>query len=299
MHRLSAAILALALALGAAPARADEARAAAQFAEGQKDFEKGDFKGAARAFEGAYREAPHPAPLYNAGLAWLGAGRLDHAADAFAAALAMEGLTAEQHSDAETRLAEARKVLAVLKPVGVAAGVEARVDDGPLLPASGELHGLAGTRELTVVDAQGQETKRSVTVPKADGRSIEVRFDAEPTKPASGAGLPPRIVIGLSMFGAAALLGGAAIGTGVAGLSTRDDFVAAQNEGGSSREELASLRDDAVSLKIATNVLWGLAGTALIGGGVATALGLVEPAEGGASASLVVTPGFAAVRGHF
>lgn len=275
-----------ALGLCAADVRGDEARAAEQFSLGSAAFEKGDFKSAARAFEQAYVEAPHPAPLYNAGLAWLGAGRLDHAADAFAAALAMEGLTPEQKADSEKRLGEGQKVLARLRIEGAPAGARAAVDDGPSLPTSGAFHALAGTREVTVVDADGRAEKRSVQVPKADGRTIAVRFDEKAEAPPGP--LPTRIVIGLSLLGASAVLGGAAIGTGVAGLSSRDDFVAAQNAPGSTREELQVMRDEAVSLKIATNVLWALSGTAFLSGGVATVLGLVEPRTSSASAAPTV-----------
>lgn len=292
----------VALGLWAAPAHADEARAAEQFSLGSSAFEKGDFKSAARAFEQAYVEAPHPAPLYNAGLAWLGAGRLDHAADAFAAALAMEGLTPEQKADSEKRLAEAQKVLARLRVEGAPSGARARVDDGPTLPAQGAFHALAGAREVTVVDGDGHEQKRAVQIPKADGRAISVRFGE--SSGGADAPLPTRIVIGLSLLGASALFGGAAIGTGVVGLSARDDFVAAQNEPGSTREELQTMRDEAVSLKIATNVLWAVSGTAFIGGGVATLLGLLEEPKAtrgsvGPALHLTVLPSGVVLHGTF
>lgn len=292
----------VALGLCGAQAHADETRAAEQFSLGSSAFERGDFKSAARAFEQAYVEAPHPAPLYNAGLAWLGAGRLDHAADAFAAALAMEGLTPEQKADSEKRLGDGQKVLARLRIEGAPSGARARVDDGPTLPSTGAFHALAGSREVTAVDSDGHEQKQRVQVPKADGREILVRFGESPG--GADAPLPTRIVIGLSLIGASALFGGAAIGTGVAGLSARDDFVAAQNEPGSTREELQTMRDEAVSLKIATNVLWALSGTAFLSGGVATVLGLVEePKRSSAGAApalhLTVLPSGVVLHGTF
>ncbi len=64
----------------AATAHADEGAAKKLFEDGAKAFARGDFVVAAKAFEGANREAPSGAALHNAGLAWDAAAAAAHAA---------------------------------------------------------------------------------------------------------------------------------------------------------------------------------------------------------------------------
>lgn len=267
-------------------AHAGEAEAAEHFASGSKAFERADFTAAAKEFERAYTEAPHPAPLYNAGLAWVAAGKPDHAADAFAVALSLEGLSPEQKLDATRRLDAAERTLAFVRLTGVPANAKARIDDGPLLSGSTRFHATQGEHEVFVTFEGGKTDSRKLAVPRADGTEIEVSF-ATPVGPdAPARPLDVKLVIGVGLLGGAVVFGASAIGTGVAGLSARDDYVTAR---AADSPNLESLRDDAVSLKIATNVLWGFAGATLAAGGALTLFSLMTPTAS-ESASLSVAP---------
>ncbi len=268
-------------------ALAGESEAAEHFASASRAFERADFTAAAREFELAYAEAPHPAPLYNAGLAWVAAGKPDHAADAFGVALSLEGLSPEQKLDATRRLEAAERTLAFVKLVGVPADAKARIDDGPLLPASARFHATQGEHEVRVTFEGGKTDSRKLRVPKADGSDIEVTFTTSVAPDSTARALDVKLVVGLGLLGGAVVFGAAAIGTGAAGLSARDDYAAALAS--SDRSELESLRDDAVSLKVSTNVLWGFAGAALAAGGALTIFSLISPTSS-ESASLSLTP---------
>jgi hypothetical protein len=267
-------------------AHAGEAEAAEHFASGSKAFERADFTTAAKEFERAYTEAPHPAPLYNAGLAWVAAGKPDHAADAFAVALSLEGLSPEQKLDATRRLDASARTLAVVKLTGVPSSAKARIDDGPLFAGSTRFHATQGEHEVFVTFEGGKTDSRKLAVPRTDGTEIEVSFTAPVGPDAPARPLDIKLVIGLGLLGGAVVFGASAIGTGAAGLSARDDYVTAR---ALHSPNLASLRDDAVSLKVATNVLWGFAGAALAAGGALTVFSLMTPSSS-ESASLSVAP---------
>jgi hypothetical protein len=284
-------------AVGAGRADAGETEAAAHFATASKAFERAEFETAAREFELAYSEAPHPAPLYNAGLAWFGANRMDHAADVLSVALSMEGLSAEQKLDATRRLEAAEKQLAILKLSGVSADSKVRVDKGPTLPATARIHGSLGRHEVHAVDSDGGTMTRTITVEKADGSELAVSFEsAEPVAPAASRSFDPKLALGLGLLGGAVVFGVAAIGTGVAGLDARDEYVAALGDA-RAKDERSELRDDAVSLKVSTNVLWGFAAATLIGGGVLTGLYLFGPNT--TTTAVRITPGGVVVDGRF
>lgn len=279
----------VALSLGSSLPRvayAGEAEAAEHFAAGSKAFERADFTTAAKEFERAYNEAPHPAPLYNAGLAWVAAGKPDHAADALAVALSLDGLSSEQKVDATRRLSAAERTLAFVKLTGLPSNAKARIDDGPLLSASTRFHATQGDHEVTVTFEDGKTDSRKITVPRADGSEIEVSFSTPVAPDPEPRALDLKLVIGLGLLGGAVVFGASAIGTGAAGLSARDDYVAARAAGS---PNVASLRDDAVSLKVATNVLWGFAGATLAAGGALTIFSLLNPTSS-ESASLRVGP---------
>jgi len=77
--------LVLVVAPGAAFAgAADQARAASEFAEGQRAFKAGDFRRAAESFEAAYRDSPHYSPLWNAARSWEKSGEPARAANLYA-----------------------------------------------------------------------------------------------------------------------------------------------------------------------------------------------------------------------
>lgn len=255
---LAGLALASVVSLHAPVALADEAKAAEHFTEGSRLFERGEFRNAARAFTLAYEEEAHPAPLYNAGLAWIGAARHDHAADVLSLALSMEGLSPEQAADATAKLEDAKRALVEVDVEGVSRFATLQLDEGPVLPRDAKLHASLGAHVVTV-RTRGVEEKKEISVPKLDPRVVEVRFgDAE-------ASLSGRLIGGIALFGVTAVFGGIAIGSGVSGLAARDDLLLAI-EAGDFSQNTYDLRDQAEDLQILANVSWVFAALSLAGG---------------------------------
>lgn len=279
-HGLIRALVVLALLIAdlawPTTARADEARAAEHFAAASQLFDRGEFRGAARTFVQAYEEEPHPAPLYNAGLAWIGAARLDHAADMFALALGMEGLSPEQEADATAKLEDAQRSLVVVELVGVGRLARVQLDEGPTLPREAKLHAAMGTHVVRVRDGDSTE-EREVVVSSLAPRVVEVRF-GEP-EPAS---LSARLVGGIALFGASLVFGGVAIGAGVTGQAAADD-VLADIDAGTIDAETYDLRDQASELKVVANVCWVFAATTLVAGAALTIWEVTDTATVSAS----------------
>src|SRR5258708_39824655 len=77
--------LAFAQGEGVSTASADDRRQAAKdFADGDRAFKEGDYRGAAVAYERAYARVPHHSALWNAARAWQRAGELARAANHYA-----------------------------------------------------------------------------------------------------------------------------------------------------------------------------------------------------------------------
>ncbi len=70
LRLLASVVLAFALALLAAPARADEADASAHYEAGERFYDQGDYDRAIAEYEAAYKLKPHPNVLYNIGQAY-------------------------------------------------------------------------------------------------------------------------------------------------------------------------------------------------------------------------------------
>jgi hypothetical protein len=224
--------------------------------------------------------------LYNGGLAWLGAGRLDHAADLFALALRMDGLDAGQRADATLRLEESKKLLVQLDLRGLPEEASVQLDDGPDLPTEGPRYASQGTHTLTVrVDGEVQLT-RSLSIGALKPRVLVVEL-ALPSRTWS-----PRLTIGVSLLGGALAFGAVAVGTGIAGLSARD-AVAEDLDAGAIDTETYEARDRAAELRVASNVFWVLAGVSLVTGGVLIVVDLTD------EVAVVASPTQAALRISF
>ncbi|HRI63606.1 MAG TPA: hypothetical protein PK156_05195, partial [Polyangium sp.] len=85
-----------------APTDRDEARHV--FEEGKRAFEAHDYVLAAKAFEQAYRTAPHHAPLWNAARSWERAGEWARAANTYAKYLRVSPADAPDRNAATTTL---------------------------------------------------------------------------------------------------------------------------------------------------------------------------------------------------
>jgi hypothetical protein len=259
-----------------ATALADDAAAQRHFEAGQVAFVKRAYEDAAKEFEAAYAESPHPAALFNAGVAWAQAGKGAHAANCLSVALAGEGLSTEQITDAKKRLAAASPSLAKIK-VTAPTGAIVRLDEHCPAAAPVELFAEEGSHVVSVELRDGKRLTREVTAPAAGAsRSIDIRPEEKvappPPPPDPEPWLNGRRIAGFVTLGGSVALGAAALGVGVTGLGKRDDFV----DGGRVDQEL---HDDALFFRDTANVLWGVSAGALVVGTLLVALPSMDDDE--------------------
>jgi len=188
-HFLWGLPIAVGLMLDVAPAAAfagppDKARAASEFAEGQRAFKAGDFRRAAESFEAAYRDAPHYSPLWNAARSWEKSGEPARAANLYARYLREAPPNARDRDNATQALkALAPKLghLEVHAPGFDALTVdEAEIEDASIYVNPGE-HAVAA-------QYGGRPVHKSVTVRAGEVIATTLEPPAEPTPaPASDA----------------------------------------------------------------------------------------------------------------
>jgi hypothetical protein len=166
----------------ASPVSADTDAAARLFRSASAAFARHDYREAAIDFEEAYRQAPHPATLFNAALAWEAASEPARAADAFAGALAEQGLDAEQTAQGRKKLDALEQQLGVIDVAGPAGAVVTleHVRKGRM-PAS--IHVAPGDHELLIEAPGGARKQTAVHV--AAGERQRVRLDSEAPRPAA------------------------------------------------------------------------------------------------------------------
>src|SRR5580704_17472642 len=129
--RPGCALLLLAALCASSAARADDTspapagdaaqQARQQYQAGMQAYEAKRFVEAALHFEAAVVQRPHAVALYTAALAWEEANRPERAADDFARALDVPGLSASQAQNAHDRLAALERALGTLE-VGARTG---------------------------------------------------------------------------------------------------------------------------------------------------------------------------------
>ncbi|MBK6695499.1 MAG: hypothetical protein IPG50_25290 [Myxococcales bacterium] len=287
---------ALALAIGAPSAKADDARAPAatearkeaarKFQEATRAFDVGDYHRAGEAYEAAYQLAPHEDPLWNAARAWHLTGELARAANLYARYLRVAPADARERAKAAAALSQLATKLARIE-VQLGAGVDnARVDssalDGPaayVVPGTHIVRGRTAQGELEVPKSvrAGEAVSVVLAVPTAaPGDSAARRAPAaqetanasapRPSEPprSRADGWSPLVVV---VEGSVTLaLAGFVTWSGLETMSTLRRF-----EGTPSREALESGRSE----QLRTNILLGAtAGAALLTG--VTALWLTD-----------------------
>ncbi len=149
---------------------------------------------------------------------------------------------------------------------------------------------LAGRKPL-LVGAPNSQPGHFGLVP--GGIPVKVQFGGS-----HSADLPPLVIASIGLFGAAAVFGGAAIGTGITGLSARDEAVLRIDQGAID-DTTKDLVSEAESLKVATNVLWTLSALSAVGGGVVLLLSFDETAEAPPPAKVTVGPRGLFLTGSF
>jgi hypothetical protein len=312
--RATLRVAALAAALGAAltaasPAAADPAAAERLFTQASAAYKRGDFLVAAEAFEAAFREEPAGAALYNAGLSWQAAGEIGRAADDYARALELGGLSARDQADAERRLPALERKLGVLEVRGDP-GTRVSIEHAKSRDLPARIHLKPGSHVLRITPADGQLRTDTVRITAGNTTPLDVGTDKPSVRPTAPTPLPPEPAAqsadkpspALPIAGGISLAAGAgfavaAIVLGVKALDARDQFDA-------SGQTDADLHDKAASLRTGANVCW-------VGTGVLAAAGVVmlivhaasSPREGPVAAStqarLRLTPGGATLDVRF
>lgn len=157
---------------------AQEARQ--QYQAGMQAYQAKRFVEAALHFEAAVIQRPHAIALYTAALAWEQANRPERAADDFARALDVQGLSAAQIQSARDRLGTLEKAMGTLEvtaPDGWRVQLDANT--GVLVPA--HLHAMPGVHSLTVQAPSAPIQHRDVTLEL--GKTIHLALAAEPLAP--------------------------------------------------------------------------------------------------------------------
>jgi len=298
----------------------DASEARKRFAEGAKALEANRYREAALHFESAARLRAHPIALFSAATTWDKAEEPARAADNYARAIELPGLSTKDQKTAHERLTSLEQSLgtaAVSGPSGLVVQFEHSTEASPPV----RLHGAPGIHTLLIV-RDGNVERRDVILKAGETASVSISEPAPvpppapiesapaasvsatpvasafspavdlPSATAPAATLSTRKIVGYSAMGAGVLTAGVAVWLGVKTLSARDDYVSNPSQGG---------YDHATSLRLWTNVAW--AGAAVLGGvGAALAFWPSSNSQQGeqrTSLTLVPTPTGVLLRGDF
>ncbi|NUP13910.1 MAG: hypothetical protein HOW73_48365 [Polyangiaceae bacterium] len=285
----------------AVTAHADDAveRARELDARARAAYEAGDRRAAAEAFHAANELVPHPATKYNEARAWEAAGELPRAAEAFEAALAVPVaesavLDDERSTDARARLEALRSRLGKLRiagPAGTHVAV-AHIENAPVPIAP---FVTPGDLSIRVVFPGGATETRAASVGAGETLVVELvesKKAALPVVPrrSPDTPMPPTSIAGFVLLGAGVASGVASVVFGV----RTNDAVERFNDSGFTD---ADARSEAVTNKILTNTLLGVALGAGAAGTICLAIGLTTKVE--PDVAVDVGPGSARLRFHF
>jgi len=247
----------------------DAADARQRYNEGRVAMEAGRYREAALAFEAALRLRHHGAAAYAAATAWDKAEHLARAADHYARALELPGLSKKDAAEARTRLATIEKSLGIVDikgPEDVTVQFEGSTEAHPPI----RLHALPGIQTLLVARG-GHVERRDVMIKLGETVEVDVTERIEEPAPPASASAPPtpppapsasapaaparttssegrtRRIIGYSAMGAGVVSAGVAIALGFKTLSARDDFNA---------NPTRANYDRATSARTWTNIAW-------------------------------------------
>jgi hypothetical protein len=278
-----------------------------EYQAGMQAYEAKRFVEAALHFEAAVIQRPHAVALYTAALAWEEANHPERAADDFARALDVPGLSQTQGANARERLATLEKAMGTLD-VTAPEGWRVQLDENTSVLAPAHLHALPGVHSLAVQSPSAPIQHRDVLLEL--GRTAHLALTAEPpAAPPSTAkletarapavpssdtsarpgGLDLRRSLGFAAAGAGIASIGAGIVLGVSALSARDAYNAAPT--------LAAY-NHTIGLQTWTDVAF-IAGGALAVGGVALIVWPSPSPKGEPALSLAPAPGGFLVRGAF
>jgi hypothetical protein len=278
-----------------------------EYQAGMQAYEAKRFVEAALHFEAAVIQRPHAVAVYTAALAWEEANRPERAADDFARALDVPGLSQTQAANARERLTTLEKAMGTLD-VTAPDGWRVQLDENTSVLAPAHLHAMPGVHSLAVQSPSAPIRHRDVLLEL--GRTTRLALTAEPPpapppiakpepapaltappgpSPATSSGIDLRRSLGFAAAGAGIASIGAGVVLGVSALSARDAYNAAPT--------LAAY-NHATGLQTWTDVAF-IAGGALAVGGAALILWPSPRAKGEPALSVAPAPGGFLVRGAF
>ncbi len=300
-----AAALALAVAGGHAPARADareDSRSA--FRRGVVLAQGADYPHARDAFIEAYRLYPHPSILLNLGIARWKTGELAAAEQDLVKFLSDDGgASVEEVASARAALGSARAGLGTLRVRVAPRGARATLDDQPLPLVPGdfaEIRAPLGAHVLEV-QADGYARKRQpVTVTAGPPSTVDLTLESTGGARAGGStaapgvapdgGPSPRRTVGWVLVGVGGAGGVLALVTGLRAQALSHDY----NDAPAGAQDRKT-RSDGIFLRTVADV-------ALITGVVSGAVGaylLLTPDPARTPLRVVVGPAYAGVRAVF
>jgi hypothetical protein len=273
----------------AAPTPAEKQKAAHSFQVGTAAYAKGDFAGAAAAFEQAALYAPHPSTLLNAAESWELAENPARAAQLCDRVLESPNLESQHRQAAQKQLARLEKKVGTIV-VKAASDARIELDDKEEKSAGTHFRVSSGPHKVKVTAAGGEARTQSVTVAGGETKELDFLTPPPPKPPAEvelkpsplavqnkeelaahEGGGPP--VATWLCFGAGAVGTGFAVYFGVKTLDAKDNFDA---------HPTATARDEFNSARLATDVAIGVAA---VGFAVGIVLWATAPSSGKSVAS--------------
>ncbi len=272
-QRALASLVAVLVAIAFPPqALASDAKREAQalFQAGAKAYARGEFAAAARAFEAAHDKAPAGPVVLNAARAWDAAKYRARAADDYAAAMRIGGLSAKERKEATDRLDVLTKTLGLLEISGGSA-IVASVAHAERIAVPARVYLQPGEHSVTIHHGNGHRSHITVALVAGESTPLDPPATAPPSTPTrptppSQASFedPPNPAPGSAStwgwvsLGVGVAAAGATTYLGLSALDARDDYVA------SGRLDVDA-HDRARNLRTATNIALG---TAIVTSGI-------------------------------
>ena len=193
--------LALTLSAGGAGAKEDDdgrALAKAQFAEGQRAFDRKDFAEALRHFRRAFELHRHDAVRFNIGVCLERMGRFREALEQYDEAAKSEQLDEKSHARAVTKADAARAELGTLIVLGTPKGAEVVVGDEVLCNLPCKTGVDPGDIVVVVRDGELREERRAHVTRQQE---LSLTVELKPEGPEATASAPPVAVTAVAPGG--------------------------------------------------------------------------------------------------
>jgi tetratricopeptide (TPR) repeat protein len=260
--------------------------ARAHFRLGVDFYRERNFRAALIEFQRAYNDMPHFKLLYNLGQASLELQEYAGAIDYFNSYLRQGGdeVTPERRAEVEQAIEYLESRIARVTISSNREGAEVYVDDTLVgrVPLSEPVRVGAGRHKFTAVRAGLQPVERMVDVAAQEQREIRLDFE-DRRAPVQASAPPPTEIVRDDSTSSAAIWTGMATAMLGAGAITMTVLAAlAQKEyddeleSVTTRSKLETLRDDAQTKALVTDIAWG---ATLVAGGITAVLILSDDGE--------------------